>query len=42
MGLMNALISEFVLEFNEVPEKYAADPEKPRNDHLHAIAESRQ
>ena len=42
MGLMNALISEFVLEFNEAPEKYAADPEKPRNDHLRAIAESHQ
>ena len=42
MGLMNALISELVLEFNEVPEKYAADPEKPLNDHLRATAESRQ
>ena len=40
MGLMNALISEFVLESNEVPEKYAADPEKPLNDHLRATAES--
>jgi hypothetical protein len=42
MGLINALISEFVLEFNEVPEKYAANPEKPLNDHLRATAESRQ
>jgi hypothetical protein len=42
MGLMNALISEFVLESNEVPEKYAADPEKPLNDHLRATAESRR
>jgi len=42
MGLMNALISEFVLESNEVPEKYADDPEKPLNDHLRATAESRR
>jgi hypothetical protein len=42
MGLMNALISEFVLESNEAPEKYAADPEKPLNDHLRATAESRR
>jgi len=31
-----------VPEFNEVLEKYAADPEKPLNDHLRATAESSQ
>jgi len=35
-------IRDYVLEFNEVPEKYAADPEKPLKDYLRATAESRQ
>jgi cytosine/adenosine deaminase-related metal-dependent hydrolase len=35
-------IRDSVPEFNEVLEKYAADPEKPLNDHLRATAESSQ
>jgi hypothetical protein len=33
---------DYVLELNEVLEEYAADPEKPLNEHLRAAVESRQ
>ena len=33
---------DYVLELNEVLEEYAADPEKPLNEHLRAAVESRE
>ena len=33
---------DYVLEFNEALEEYAANPEKPLNEHLRAAVESRQ
>lgn len=33
---------DYVLELNEVLEDYAANPEKPLNEHLRAAVESRQ
>jgi len=33
---------DYVLELNEVLEEYAANPEKPLNEHLRAAVESRQ
>lgn len=33
---------DYVLEFNEVLEEHAANPERPLNEHLRAAVESRQ